>query len=56
MCTKILVIDDSPMIRQFVARSLKQHTDEYEIIGAHDGEQGSWRFPTSSFSISCFRD
>src|SRR5262249_47597212 len=40
MSTKILVIEDNPMLRQFIARSLKQHTQQYEVIAANDGEQG----------------
>lgn len=40
MSTRILVIDDSPMLRQFIARSLNQHTAEYEVIAAPDGERG----------------
>jgi CheY-like chemotaxis protein len=40
MATKILAIDDSPTLRQFITRSLKQHTAGYDVITAHDGEQG----------------
>lgn len=40
MSTKILAIDDSPTLRQFITRSLTQHAAGYEVITAHDGEQG----------------
>src|SRR5689334_21799150 len=40
MSTKILVIDDSPMLRQFIARSLRQHAEDYEVVAAHDGDHG----------------
>ena len=40
MAQKILAIDDSHTLRRFITRSLQDHSADYQVITAKDGEEG----------------